>query len=245
MYSLEGKNILITGASGGIGSQIVKVFKEAGASKIIVTGREQTGLEKLSSELGENVIPIVADMAKKNEVKKLIEESESVTGGIDVLIANAGLTRDNLLIRMSDDEWDEVIRVNLTSVFELGRGFITKMMRRRYGRIINITSVVAFTGNKGQVNYTASKAGLVGMTKSMAKEVASRGITINCIAPGFISTKMTDILSDEQKTAIKSNIPLARMGMPSDIANAALFLASDESSYITGETLHVNGGLYM
>ena len=244
MYSLKGKNVLITGAAGGIGLGIIKLFKKAGAS-IIITGRDEKKLADITSGLDEGVNFVVADLMKRSDVEKLIERSEELSGGIDIVVANAGLTKDNLSMKMSDAEWDEVIRVNLTSVFELNRGFVSKMMRRRYGRIINITSVVAFTGNKGQVNYTASKAGLVGMTKSFAKEVASRGITVNCIAPGFISTKMTDVLSEDQKRLIKGNIPMARMGEVEDIANAALFLASSENSYMTGETLHVNGGLYM
>ena len=243
-FSLNNKKALITGATGGIGGAIAKSFVSAGAS-IAISGSRQEKLDAFASELGANVSPIACDLSDLATVENLVKQAEEKLGGLDILVCNAGVTRDNLALRMKDDEWQQVIDVNLTASFRLARTAIKGMLKRRSGRIIFVTSVVGWTGNAGQANYCASKAGLTGMAKSLAQEVASRGITINCIAPGFIATNMTDALNDEQKGKITSNIPLGRMGSSEDIAAGALYLASDAASYITGQTLHINGGLYM
>jgi 3-oxoacyl-[acyl-carrier protein] reductase len=244
MFSLANKIALITGASGGIGSAVAKSFKEAGA-KLAVSGSNEEKLKSFASELGEGVIPIACNLSDFASVDALIKDAEEKLGGLDILVCNAGVTKDNLALRMKDEEWQQVIDINLTASFRLARAAIKGMLKRRAGRIIFVTSVVGWTGNPGQANYCASKAGLTGMAKSLAQEVASRGITINCIAPGFIATKMTDALNDEQKARINQNIPLGRMGEAEEIAAGALYLASDSASYITGQTLHINGGLYM
>ena len=244
MFSLAGKKALITGATGGIGGAIASQFHKAGAS-IAISGSRQEKLDLLAGELGAGVFPVACDLSQLASVDTLIKQAEEQLAGLDILVCNAGVTKDNLALRMKDDEWQQVIDINLTASFRLARAAIKGMLKRRSGRIIFITSVVGWTGNAGQANYCASKAGLTGMAKSLAHEVASRGITINCIAPGFIATNMTDALNDEQKAKINGNIPLGRMGSSDDIASGALYLASDAGAYITGQTLHINGGMYM
>ena len=244
MFSLAGKKALITGATGGIGGAISKSFHQAGAS-LAISGSKQEKLDQFASSLGDNVITAPCDLSKLDTVEELIKQSEEKLGGLDVLVCNAGVTKDNLMLRMKDEEWQQVIDINLTASFKMARTAIKGMVKRRAGRIIFITSVVGWMGNPGQANYCASKAGLTGMAKALAQEVASRGITVNCIAPGFIATSMTDILNEEQKSRINQNIPLGRMGSAEDIAAGALYLASDSAAYITGQTLHINGGLLM
>ena len=243
MFSLSGKKALVTGATGGIGGEIAKTLYAAGA-QLAISGSKVEKLEALTQQLS-GAIPMACDLSKLDTVENLIKDAEEKLGGLDILVCNAGVTRDNLSLRMKDDEWQQVIDVNLTASFKLTRAAIKGMMKRRHGRIIYITSVVGHSGNPGQMNYCASKAGLTGMAKSLAQEIASRGITVNCIAPGFIATAMTDALTDEQKAKINQTIPLGRMGSAADIASAALYLASDEAAYMTGQTLHVNGGMYM
>ena len=242
MFDLTGKVALVTGATGGIGEQIARTLYAQGAT-VILTGRKKEVLEKLQSELGERAYSIPADLSADGATKTLVAEALKVAGKIDILINNAGLTRDGLMMRMKDEDWQAVIDVNLTASFKLARDVVTPMMKNRFGRIINITSVVGWMGNAGQANYCATKAGLTGMSKALASEVASRGITVNCIAPGFISTAMTDVLSDDIKAKMLEQIPAKRFGTTTDIANAIVFLASDEASYITGQTIHVNGGM--
>ena len=243
-FSLTNKKALITGASGGIGGAVAKSFHDAGA-KLAVSGSNEEKLKNFAAELGDGILPIACNLSELASVDSLIKNAEEALGGLDILVCNAGVTKDNLALRMKDEEWQQVIDINLTASFRLARAAIKGMLKRRAGRIIFVTSVVGWTGNPGQANYCASKAGLTGMAKSLAQEVASRGITINCIAPGFIATKMTDALNDEQKARINQNIPLGRMGNAEEIAAGALYLASDAASYITGQTLHINGGLYM
>jgi 3-oxoacyl-[acyl-carrier protein] reductase len=243
MFSLQGKKALVTGATGGIGGEIAKALHAAGAT-VAISGSKVEKLEALTRELS-GAIPIACDLSKLDTVENLIKEAEEKLGAIDILVCNAGVTRDNISMRMKDEEWQQVIDVNLTASFKLTRASLKGMMKRRFGRIIYITSVVAWSGNPGQMNYCASKAGLTGMAKSLAQEIASRGITVNCIAPGFIATAMTDALTEDQKTAINKNIPLGRMGHAHEIAASALYLASDEAAYITGQTIHVNGGMVM
>ncbi len=243
MFNLSNKKALVTGATGGIGGAIAKALHAAGA-QIAVSGSKAEKLDAVAKELSGS-IPIVCDLSKLDTVENLIKEAEEKLGGLDILVCNAGVTKDNLALRMKDEEWQQVIDINLTASFKMSRAAMRGMLKRRAGRIIYVTSVVGWTGNPGQANYCASKAGLTGMAKSLAQEVASRGITVNCIAPGFIATAMTEALNEEQKARINQNIPLGRMGSSSDIAAAALFLASDEASYITGQTLHVNGGMLM
>ena len=244
MFSLDKKNALVTGASGDIGRSIAVALHKAGA-QVIISGTRLEPLEELKSELGERVHIILCDLSGKDEVQLLISNAIETLGSIDILINNAGITQDNLFMRMSDDEWNNVINVNLSSTMQLCRGVLRGMMKSRWGRIVNISSVVGVTGNPGQANYAASKAGVIGMSKSLAYEVASRGITVNCVAPGFISSAMTDKLNDKQKDSIISSIPSNCMGNSKDVAAAVLYLASTEASYVTGQTLHVNGGLAM
>ncbi len=245
MINLENKKVLLTGATGGIGEEIAKSFINQGAF-VVLSGTNNDKLEKLSQKLGDNTKFIACNLSNSDEVDNLFAKAEELAGGqIDILVCNAGITRDNLVLRMKNEDFSQVIDINLKSTFILNKNAIKKMMRRKYGRIINIASVVAQSGNAGQSNYVASKSGMIGMTKSLAQEVASRGITINCVAPGFIESPMTEILTDEQKQQTLNKIPMTRMGKASDIANGVVFLASDEASYITGHTLSINGGMYM
>lgn len=244
MFDLTGKNALITGASGGIGGEIAKALHAAGAT-VGLSGTRVEPLEALAAELGERVHVLPCNLSDKDSVVALPKAAAEAMGSVDILVNNAGITRDNLFMRMSDDEWDSVLNVNLTSTMRLCKGVLRPMMKARWGRIINISSIVGATGNPGQGNYAASKAGVVGMSKSLAYEVASRGITVNCVAPGFIATAMTDKLTDDQKEKINGQIPAARMGTPEEIAASVLYLASNEAAYTTGATLHVNGGMAM
>lgn len=240
MFNLTGKKALITGASGGIGSSIAREMHKMGAH-LVISGTNEDKLNDLKNELGENVEIIICDLSNLEDSAKLVAD----TPDLSILVCNAGITKDGLAMRMSDDDFEKVININLKSSFVMNREAIKVMMKNRYGRIINISSVVGFSGNPGQSNYCASKAGLVGMTKSLAMEVASRGITVNSIAPGFIETKMTDALNDSHKEAILSKIPVKKMGEARDIAFGAIYLASDEAKYVTGQTLHINGGMLM
>lgn len=240
MFNLSGKKALVTGATGGIGEAIAAALKGAGAT-VTVSG---TNPEKLAA-LAANYNTIACNLSDAAAVAELPKKAEEAMGGLDILVNNAGITRDNIFMRMKDEEWDEVLKVNLSANFILTRAVMRGMMKQRFGRIINITSIVGVMGNPGQANYAASKAGLIGMTKSVAAEVASRGITANCIAPGFITTPMTDKLNDEQKQKMLVNIPAGAFGAPADIASACLFLSSNEAGYITGQTLHINGGMLM
>jgi 3-oxoacyl-[acyl-carrier protein] reductase len=244
VFDLTGKNALVTGASGGIGGEIAKILHGAGAT-VGLSGTRVAPLEALAAELGERAHVLPCNLSDAEAVTNLPKQAIAAMGSVDVLVNNAGITRDNLFMRMSDEEWAQVIEVNLTSTMRLCRGVMRGMMKARWGRIINISSIVGATGNPGQANYAASKAGMVGMSKSIAYEVASRGITVNCIAPGFIATPMTDALSDDQKGKINAQIPAGRMGTPEEIAAAALYLASPQAGYVTGATLHVNGGMAM
>ena len=244
MSNLENKNIIVTGASGGIGNSIIKKLYEAGA-KILASGTRTEKLEELKKKF-ENIKILKFDISQSDKIEEFVENATSELGGsLDGLVNNAGITQDNLAIRMSLDEWQKVININLTSTFLMSKFAIKKMLKNKSGKIVNITSVVGHTGNLGQANYTASKAGIVAMSKSLAIEYAKKNININCISPGFIQTAMTDKIDDKFKEVIISKIPSARLGEPDDIANAVLFLSSDQSSYINGETLHVNGGMYM
>jgi 3-oxoacyl-[acyl-carrier protein] reductase len=246
MFELKGKTALVTGATGGIGGAIATALHAQGAT-VAISGRQVDKLEALAAELKERVHVCPCDLGNKEQVGKLIEEATGKLGRLDILVNNAGLTKDNLFMVMKDEQWDEVIAVNLTSTFMLMRAAVRGMMRAKtgYGRIINISSVSGVLGNPGQGNYAASKAGMIGMTKSVAREVASRGITANCIAPGFIKTPMTDALNEKQVAVIKEAIPAQAFGSPADIASAAVYLASEEARYVTGQTLHVNGGMLM
>ncbi len=244
MMNLENKKIIITGATGGIGNSIVKILSDSGA-RILATGTRLEKLEELKSKF-KNTDILKFDISKGEEIEEFIENAtKQLGGGLDCLINNAGITQDNLAIRMNIDEWKKVIDINLTSTFLLSKFAVKKMLKNKYGKIINITSVVGHTGNLGQANYTASKAGIVAMSKSLAIEYAKKNININCISPGFIKTEMTDKIDEKFKETIISKIPSSRLGEPADVANAVLFLASDQSNYINGETLHVNGGMYM
>ena len=244
MYDLNNKSALVTGASGGIGSAIARKLHAAGA-KVALSGTRQEPLERLAEELGERAYILPCNLSDMAAVEVLPKQAIETLGSLDILVNNAGITRDNLFMRMSDEEWQSVIDVNLTATMKLCKGALRGMMKSRWGRIINISSIVGATGNPGQGNYAASKAGMVGMSKSLAYEVASRGITVNVVAPGFIATAMTDKLADDRKEAILAQIPAGRMGAAEDIASAVAFLASDGSSYMTGSTLHVNGGMAM
>jgi 3-oxoacyl-[acyl-carrier protein] reductase len=244
MFTLVGKTALVTGASGGIGSDIARALHAQGAT-VTLSGTRKDALEALKSELGERAHIAVCNLGDTAQVDELPKTAEGLMGGLDILVSNAGITRDNLFMRMKDEEWDEVLRVNLTATFRLSRAVLRPMMKKRWGRIIAITSVVGVTGNPGQGNYAAAKAGLIGMTKSLAQEIASRNITVNCVAPGFIKSPMTDALNDQQREAIMGRIPAGRLGAGKDIGAAVAYLASEEASYITGQTLHVNGGMAM
>ena len=245
MFDLTGKTALITGASGGIGGAIAKALHARGA-KVVLSGTRIEALEAVKAELGANVFIAQANLSDAASVEALPKAAEDAAGAaIDILVNNAGITKDNLFLRMKDEEWDQVIAVNLTAAFRLSRGVLRAMMKKRWGRIIQISSVVGATGNPGQGNYAAAKAGLVGMTKSLAAEVASRNITVNAVAPGFIQTAMTEVLTDQQKEMISQRIPAGRMGSPAEIAAAVVYLASEEAAYVTGETIHVNGGMAM
>ena len=245
MFDLTGKRALVTGASGGIGGAIARGLHAAGAA-VALSGTREAPLNELAEALGERAAVVPANLSDAQSVEGLPRAAaEALGGGIDVLVNNAGITRDNLFMRMSDEEWAQVLEVNLTSAFRLSRAVLRGMMKARWGRIVSVTSIVGATGNPGQGNYAAAKAGLVGMSKSLASEVASRGVTVNCIAPGFIETPMTDDLTDDQKARILGSVPMGRMGRPEEIAAAAVYLASNEAGYITGATLHVNGGMAM
>ncbi|WP_042251882.1 3-oxoacyl-ACP reductase FabG [Paracoccus sp. PAMC 22219] len=244
MFDLTGKTALVTGASGGIGGAIAEALHAAGAV-VALSGTREAPLRALAEKLGDRAHVVTANLGDAESVLALPKAAVEAMGSIDILVNNAGITRDNLFMRMSDDEWAQVLDVNLTSTFKLSRAVLRGMMKARWGRIVNITSVVGATGNPGQGNYAAAKAGVVGMSKSLAYEVASRGITVNCVAPGFIETPMTDKLTDDQKGKILTQIPAGRMGSAEEIAAAVLYLSSPEASYVTGATLHVNGGMAM
>ena len=245
MFDLTGKTALVTGASGGIGGAIAKSLHGQGA-KVVLSGTRAEALEAVRAELGDRAFIAPANLSDIASVEALTKSAEEVAGSsIDILVNNAGITKDNLFMRMKDEEWDQVIAVNLTAAFRLSRAVLRGMMKKRWGRIIQITSVVGATGNPGQGNYAAAKAGLVGMSKSLAAEVASRNITVNAVAPGFIQTAMTDVLTDQQKEMISQRIPAGRMGLPGEIAAAVTYLASEEAAYVTGETIHINGGMAM
>lgn len=244
MFDLAGKNALVTGASGGIGGAIAEALHAAGAT-VALSGTRLEPLESLAAKLGERAHVLPCNLSDAEAVDALPKQAVEAMGSLDILVNNAGVTKDNIFMRMSDEDWATVLDINLTSTMRLCRGAIRGMMKARWGRIINISSVVGITGNPGQANYAASKAGMVGMSKSIAYEVASRGITVNCVAPGFITTAMTEKLNDAQKTGILGAIPAARMGEADEIAAAALYLASNEAAYVTGQTLHVNGGMTM
>ncbi len=244
MFDLTGKRALITGASGGIGGAVASALHAQGAT-VALCGTRTAPLEALAATLGDRAFVTPCDLSDGAAVDALPKQATEAMGGLDILVNNAGVTRDNLFMRMSDAEWDAVIAVNLTAAFRLMRGAVRGMMKARWGRIVSVTSIVGVTGNPGQGNYAASKAGLIGMSKSLAAEVASRGITVNCVAPGFIETAMTDALSAAQKEKLLGAIPAGRMGAPDEIASAVVYLASDEARYVTGQTLHVNGGMAM
>jgi 3-oxoacyl-[acyl-carrier protein] reductase len=244
MFDLTGKCALVTGATGGIGSAVARTLYAQGAT-VSLSGTREAVLRELAAELGARVHVLPCNLADAAAVEALPKQAEAAMGQLDILVNNAGLTRDNLFMRMKDEEWDTVLAVNLTSAFKLSRGVLRGMMKRRWGRIISITSVVGVTGNPGQGNYAASKAGMIGMSKSLAQEIASRGITVNCVAPGMIKTTMTDALDDGQRERLLNAIPAGRLGDGADVANCVLFLASEEAGYVTGQTLHVNGGMAM
>jgi len=244
MFDLTEKKALVTGATGGLGGAIARALHAQGAT-VTLSGTRKDALEALAAELGERVYIASCNLGVKEEVEALVPAAETAMAGLDILVNNAGITRDGLFMRMKDEDWETVLNVNLTSSFRLARAALKGMMKRRYGRIISITSVVGVTGNPGQGNYAASKAGMIGMSKSLAAEVASRNITVNCIAPGFIESPMTDALNEKQKEGILVSVPMGRLGKGSDIASAAVYLASPEAGYVTGITLHVNGGMAM
>jgi len=244
LFSLKDKKALITGASGGIGKELARVLVEYDA-EVCISGRNVEELNELKESLGDKCHIVPCDLSNKNEISELVSKSEEVLGQIDILVNNAGITKDNIFLRMSDQEWEDVLNINLNSTFNILKLITKGMVKRKYGRIINISSVVGATGGAGQVNYAASKAGLIGLTKSLSQELATRNITVNCIAPGFIETPMTEKLDDNRKDIIISSIPANRIGTPKDLSSAVIFLASQESSYVTGQTIHINGGLYM
>lgn len=244
MFELEGRKALVTGASGGIGESVARMLHAQGAI-VGLHGTREEKLNALAEELGDRTHVFPANLSDKDAVAALGAKAEEVLEGVDILVNNAGITRDGLFVRMSDQDWDDVINVNLSSVFRLTRALTHPMMRRRFGRIINITSIVGVTGNPGQANYCASKAGMIGFSKSLAQEIASRNVTVNCVAPGFIASAMTEKLNDKQKDTILGAIPMKRMGTGDEVASSVAFLASDEAAYVTGQTLHVNGGMAM
>ena len=244
MFDLTGKTALVTGASGGLGQEIAAALHGCGAT-VVLTGTRVEALNAVAQTLGERAHVAPANLSDPEALDSLIKDSEAAAGQIDILINNAGLTRDNLAMRLKDEDWETVLNVNLTAAFRLSRAVLRGMMKRRWGRIVGITSIVGVTGNPGQANYAASKAGMIGMSKSLAQEVASRGITVNCLAPGFIETAMTDALGDQQQEKLLSAIPAGRMGTPQDIAAGVVYLASEEAAYVTGQTLHINGGMAM
>ncbi|MGP0059709.1 MAG: 3-oxoacyl-[acyl-carrier-protein] reductase [Beijerinckiaceae bacterium] len=244
MFDLTGKTALVTGASGGLGQAIARALHRQGAT-VALSGTRKEALQALADELAKNVFVVPCNLADPAETEKLVPAAEAAMGSLDILVNNAGMTRDNLFMRMKDEDFEAIIAVNLTAAFRLSRAALKGMLRRRYGRILGITSVVGVTGNPGQANYAASKAGMIGMFKSLAGEVASRNVTVNCIAPGFIESPMTDVLNEKQKAAILAAVPMARLGSGADVAAAAVYLASEEAAYVTGQTLHVNGGMVM
>jgi 3-oxoacyl-[acyl-carrier protein] reductase len=244
MFDLSGKTALITGASGGIGGAVARTMHKQGAAVVLVDVKPE-GIEALKTELGEGAYAVVCNITDAAAVEALPKQVEAMAGPADILVNNAGITRDSLLMRMKDEDWDAVLAVNLTAAFRLSRAFLRGMLKKRWGRIVSISSVVGATGNPGQCNYSATKAGITAMSKSLAQEVASRGITVNCVAPGFVKTPMTDVLSDAVKTALLAKIPLGRLSSPDDIAGAVVYLASNEAGYVTGQTIHVNGGMAM
>ena len=244
MFSLKNKKALITGASGGIGKELARILVEYNA-EVCISGRNIEELAELKKSLGDKCHIVPCDLSNKDQISELFSKSEEILGQIDILVNNAGITKDNIFLRMSEEEWLDVININLNSTFNLLKLVTKGMVKRKYGRIINISSVVGVTGGAGQVNYAASKSGLIGLTKSLAQELATRNITVNCIAPGFIETPMTEKLDDKRKDIIINSIPANRIGSPKDLSSAVIFLASQESSYITGQTIHINGGLYM
>jgi 3-oxoacyl-[acyl-carrier protein] reductase len=245
MFDLTGKTALVTGATGGIGGAIARALHAQGAY-VVLSGTRESALAELKAELGERASTVVANLADAQQVDGLVAKAEEAAGApLDIVIANAGITRDGLIVRMKDEDWDTVIKVNLEGYFRLARAAAKGMMKRRAGRIIGITSVVGVTGNPGQTNYAASKAGMIGFSKALAQELASRGVTVNCVAPGFIASPMTDALNEQQKAGILSTIPVGKLGEGSDIAAACVYLASDQAGYVTGQTLHVNGGMAM
>jgi len=244
MFDLTGKTALVTGATGGIGHAIARALHQQGAT-VAISGTRRDVLDQVAGDLKDRVHVLPCNLADKDEVEALVPKSEEAMGQLDILVANAGITKDNLLVQLRDEDWDQVVAVNLTATFRLARAALRGMMRRRFGRIIAISSVVGVTGNPGQGNYTATKAGMIGMIKSIAGEYAKRGVTANAIAPGFIATAMTDKLNDKQREAILARVPAGRLGAGADVAATAVFLASDEAAYVTGQTIHVNGGMAM
>ena len=244
MFDVTGRKVMLTGGTGGLGKAIAKRLVDRGAI-VTISGTKKTVLDEISSELSQNAFFLVNDLSESGAVEKLLSFAYEKMGEVDILINNAGITRDGLMVRMGDDDWLDVIAINLTAGFKLARGCLKSMMKNRWGRIINISSVVGFTGNPGQANYASSKAGIIGMTKSLAAEVASRNITVNCIAPGYIKTAMTESLTEKQTSELLKLVPSGRMGVPEDIAASVLYLSSEEASYLTGQTIHINGGLAM
>jgi 3-oxoacyl-[acyl-carrier protein] reductase len=244
MFDLTGKTALVTGASGGIGGPIARALHRQGAT-VAISGTRREALDTLAAELGQRVHVLPCDLADKDSVEALVPKAEEAMTKLDILVANAGVNRDNLLVQLRDEDWEQVLNVNLTATFRLTRAAVKGMMRRRFGRVIGITSVVGVTGNAGQSNYTATKAGIIGLMKSVAAEYAKRGVTANCVAPGFIASPMTDKLNDKQREAILTRVPANRLGTGADVAAAVVYLASDEGGYVTGQTLHVNGGMAM
>jgi 3-oxoacyl-[acyl-carrier protein] reductase len=245
LFDLTGKTALVTGATGGIGAAIARALHKAGAT-VAVSGTRANVLDELKAELGgERVHVVTCNLSDAADVEKLVPAAEAAMGGLDILVNNAGINKDGLAMRMKDEDWQAVIDVNLTASFRLARAAMRGMMKKRWGRIVNISSVVGVTGNPGQVNYVASKAGIIGVTKSLAQELASRNVTVNAVAPGFIATPMTEVLNDKQKEAILARVPAGKLGTPADVAAAVLYLASEEAGYVTGQTLHVNGGMAM
>ena len=244
MFDLTGKTALVTGATGGIGAAVARALHGQGAT-VAISGTRAAVLETLAGEFGSRVHVLPCDLADKDAVERLVPDAEAKMEKLDILVANAGVTKDNLFVQLKDEDWDQVIAINLTSTFRLTRAAVKTMMRRRFGRVIGISSVVGVTGNPGQGNYTASKAGMIGMMKTVGAEYAKRNVTANCIAPGFIATPMTDKLNEKQREGILARVPAGRLGTPADIASAAVYLASDEAGYVTGQTIHINGGMAM